>query len=120
MNNLSDFPGIFHFNSMFFPNFFIQTGKVATLVGKTTFSPLVWPCFQFSSKKLKNIEFQWKKLENQLRLLFYLVVTHILRNIQVNKYHFQWGYFLLPRTTFGTNLKVNYFLQHHTQCKVLH
>ena len=70
-----------------FSNFWIQTGNVATLVGKTTFSPLVWPCFQFSSKKLKNIEFQWKKLENQLRLLFYLVVTRILKNIQGNKYH---------------------------------
>ena len=58
MNNLSDFPGIFHFNSIFSSFFWFKLEFVATFAGKTTFSPLVWPCFQFSSEKWKNIEFQ--------------------------------------------------------------
>ena len=83
------FPSYFHFNSMFLLIFLIQTGIVATLVGKTSFSPLVWPqCPVFIRKMGKNIEFQWKKMENQLRWLFHMWITYKVRNILQSKYHF--------------------------------
>ena len=73
---------------MFLLIFLIQTGIVATLVGKTSFSPLVWPqCPVFIRKMGKNIEFQWKKMENQLRWLFHMWITYKVRNILQSKYH---------------------------------
>ena len=57
-------------------------------VGKTSFFPLILAKMSsFHQKNGKNNEFQWKKMEYQLRWIFHMGITYKGRNILQYKYH---------------------------------